>query len=159
MAHCIECNKKIGWLKRAVEGAYCSEECRDRSLSEFLRREQELADERFAMQLAVESEERTRVRQRLELEAATIRATSEVVMKSSIGGAPCPRCGSPWSAVQGGGSFGRDRGDCHRCGYHAEYLAVEQCPNCRCQSLVVESEDDARCPRCKSRPRRRRQIA
>ena len=50
------------------------------------------------------------------------------------------------------------RADPRRC-RQLHFVSIEQCSHCMCHSLVVESLDDARCPRCKSRPRRRRQIA
>ena len=156
MATCLECEVKIGWLKKPVEGVYCSEACREASLRAASERERRGTAARIAEALA---EERTRLEREA---AAALRASnpvSEVVLKAPAGQLPCPKCSAPWAAVQGGGRFGRHRGDCARCGFSAEFIAVEACPNCRCASLVVESEDDARCPRCKSRPRRRRQIA
>lgn len=150
---CLQCDKKIGWLKRPIDGSYCSEECRDLAAEELRRREQ-------AMYARIEAEAFVRERERLEVEAAMLRQQSEVVRRPTLAqGSSCPKCGAPWKHVHGGGSLGRDRGDCASCGFHAEFLGIEQCPNCRCISLLVESQDDARCPRCKSRPRRRRQIA
>lgn len=151
--HCLQCEKKIGWLKKPVDGSYCSEECRAVAMEEMRARElEELA--------RLEADAFSRERERLEIEAAMLRAQSEVVRIPSIAeNSACPRCNAPWKHVHGGGSLGRDRGDCANCGFHAEFLGIEQCPNCRCTSLLVESQDDARCPRCKSRPRRRRQIA
>lgn len=153
MSYCLHCNKRLGWLKRPVDGVYCGPECRDRAIEEMLERQRLSAEE-------VDAEERMRERERLEIEAAMLRGKSEVIVKPNLSDSvPCPKCGGHWKHVRGGGGLGRDRGDCTACGYHTDFMAIEQCPNCRCFSLVVESQDDARCPRCKSRPRRRRQIA
>jgi hypothetical protein len=150
---CLQCEKKIGWLKKPVDGSYCSDECRMTAFAEMRLREQE-------MLARMEADAFSRERERLEIEAAMLRAQSEVVRRPTLAeDSACPKCSAPWRHVHGGGSMGRDRGDCSSCGFHAEFLGVEQCPNCRCHSLLVESMDDARCPRCKSRPRRRRQIA
>jgi len=151
--HCLQCDKKIGWLKKPVDGSYCSDECRDVAMEELRVREEEafsrLRTDAFA-----------RERERLEVEAAMLRAQSEVVRRPTLAhDSACPKCAAPWKHVHGGGKLGRDRGECPSCGLQAEFLGIEQCPNCRCISLLVESQDDARCPRCKSRPRRRRQIA
>ncbi len=151
--NCLHCQKKLGWFKKPVEEIYCSELCRDAAMEEMLIRHQQEAEQR-------EAEERARERERLEMEAAMLRGKSEVVLKPTVGmRTPCPKCGGSWRHVHGGGGFGRDRGECSSCGFRSDFIAIEQCPNCRCLSLVVESQDDARCPRCKSRPRRRRQIA
>jgi predicted Zn-ribbon and HTH transcriptional regulator len=150
---CLQCDKKIGWLKKPVDGSYCSEECRAAAMEEMRWREQETL-------ARLEAEELSRERERLEIEAAMLRQQSEVVRRPSLAqNSDCPKCSAPWRHVHGGGKLGRDRGECSSCGFQAEFLGIEQCPNCRCISLLVESQDDARCPRCKSRPRRRRQIA
>jgi hypothetical protein len=159
MRACIHCDKKIGLLKRAVDGAYCSAACRDGALAEAQLRDREDARQREAQLIRRESEERAIERERLEIEAALLRGTSDVMLRPDLTSAPCPKCGHSWHQVPGGGALGRNRGECPSCGLNAEFIAIEQCSNCRCHSLIVESPDDARCPRCKSRPRRRRQIA
>ena len=159
MRRCVQCESKIQFLKRPVDGLYCSAECRDRALEESLARAAERAMLEEAALIRLEAEERARERERLEIEAARLRGTSDVVLRPDLATSPCPKCGRTWHFVHGGGSLGRCRGDCPSCGLEAEFMTIEQCPNCRCHSLIVESQDDARCPRCKSRPRRRRQIA
>lgn len=159
MRACIQCDKKIGFLRKPVDGAYCSIACSDAALEESLLREREHAIFQEAELTRQESEERALERERLEIEAARLRGTSDVVLRPDLTAAPCPKCGHNWHQVHGGGAFGRHRGECPGCGLAAEFVAIEQCSNCGCHSLIVESQDDARCPRCKSRPRRRRQIA
>ena len=152
---CLQCNKGIGWLKRPVDGSYCSADCRDRSLEEAAHRKREIEAELIQR----EAEVRAKDRERLESEAAMLRGKSEIVLKPVPAESPCPKCGGVWSQASGAGSMGRHLGECGACGFRAEFVAIENCPNCRCHSLIIESQDDARCPRCKSRPRRRRQIA
>jgi hypothetical protein len=157
--NCLHCDKKIRWLKRPVEGLYCSEPCRDEAHEESLRALREEAARQEAEFDAIEADFRASERERLEIEAALLRGRSEIVLRPGVSGTPCPACNGEWTVMQGGGSFGKSLGRCGQCDFRAEFLSVDGCPNCRCHSLVVESEDDARCPRCKSRPRRRRQIA
>lgn len=160
MTRCLECNSKIGWLRKRVEDVYCSEACRDDARDRARRQELQLIARIEAERDMLAASERLRERERLEHEAASVlRTTSDIVKKADASGAPCPKCGLPWAEESGAGSFGRTRGHCGRCGFQAQFIAIEDCVHCRCHSLVVESEDDARCPRCKSRPRRRRQIA
>lgn len=159
MRRCVHCDRKIGFLKRPVDGLFCSVECSESALAEAREREYQRALWEEAEFERAQAERRAAERERLEQEAARLRGTSDVVLRPDLDQAPCPKCGDSWRLSRGGGKFGRDRGECPGCGFQAEFLSVEQCHNCRCHSLVVESEDDARCPRCKSRPRRRRQIA
>lgn len=159
MRACTHCNKKIGFLRRPVDGAYCSTTCRDGALELLLLQERENALAREEEMSRLEASERAAQREQLEIEAARLRGTSDVVLRPDLTAAPCPKCGHNWSQVLGGGVCGRSRGECASCGFAAEFVAIEQCSNCRCHSLIIESQDDARCPRCKSRPRRRRQIA
>jgi len=156
---CVQCNRRVGWLRRPVDGLYCGAECRAAAILESHRRQQAEEERLEAESLAREAHQRLRERERLEIEAARLRGTSDVVPRPVLGEAPCPRCESPWSHTPGGGTMGRHLGHCGSCGFEAQFLAIEACPNCRSSSLVVESQDDARCPRCKSHPRRRRQIA
>jgi hypothetical protein len=157
--NCLQCDKKIGWLKRPVEGSYCSVDCRDRALEAASARKRERALELEAELIEREAEVRAKERERLEIEAAMLRGKSEIVLKPVPAESPCPKCGGVWSQASGAGSMGRHLGECGACGFRAQFIAIESCPNCRCHSLIIESQDDARCPRCKSRPRRRRQIA
>ncbi len=156
---CVHCEKKIGWLKKPVEGSYCSELCRDGAREQADRRQHATAVLLEAELAAREAEQRALERERLEIEAAMLRGRSEVVLKPSCAQFPCPKCGAAWNQSPGAGALGRQLGECQHCGFRAEFIAIESCPNCRCHSLIIESPDDARCPRCKSRPRRRRQIA
>jgi ubiquitin C-terminal hydrolase len=160
MSQCLHCEKRIGFLKKPVDGAYCSDQCRDQAVEKLFAKERDDARAREAIAEVQDREVRMRERERLEYEAAMLRGKSDVVPRpTSSETSPCPKCSSPWTTMAGAGALGTCRGRCGRCGFSAEFVAIEQCPNCRCQSLVVESDDDARCPRCKSRPRRRRQIA
>jgi hypothetical protein len=156
---CLHCGKKVGWLKKPVDGLYCGVRCRDGAQEEALRRRHAEDLAREASLAAFEAEHRAIERERLEIEAATLRGKSEIVLKPNLAHTPCPKCGSDWDRRPGRGALGHDMGECRHCAYRADFISIETCPNCRCQSLVVESLDDARCPRCKSRPRRRRQIA
>ena len=156
---CLQCENKIGWLKRPVEGSFCSDQCREKSLEEAAVRRRESALALEAELMLREAEMRAKERERLEIEAAMLRGKSEIVLKPVPSESPCPKCGGVWSQASGAGSMGRHLGECASCNFRAEFIAIESCPNCRCQSLIIESQDDARCPRCKSRPRRRRQIA
>jgi hypothetical protein len=157
--NCLHCGGKIGWLKKAIDDVYCSVECREEAIEEMLRRRHEDALRTEALIEAEAAEERNRERERLETAAAHLRGVSDVVRRPSIGQEPCPKCAAPWNHMHGAGALGRSLGECGHCGFRAEFLSIDACPNCRCHSLIVESPDDARCPRCKSRPRRRRQIA
>jgi hypothetical protein len=159
MRNCLHCDKKIGFLKKPVDGVYCTTTCRDDALAQLLLREREMAFLREEQMMREEAVEHAGVRECLEIEAARLRGTSDVVLRPDLNATPCPKCGGNWHHLHGGGALGRDRGKCPSCGLEAEFIAIETCANCRCHSLIVESEDDARCPRCKSRPRRRRQIA
>ena len=160
MVRCLECSAKIGWLRRPVSGLYCSARCRDSARAKVERLENELLSRLAAEHESLAAVERLKELNRLESDAASLlRMTSEVVRKGAGGRSHCPKCSEQWEEVQGGGSFGKNRGRCTHCGFSAEFLKIEDCPHCRCHSLVVETEDDARCPRCKSRPRRQRQIA
>lgn len=158
MTRCLECNSRIGWLKKRVESVYCSESCRDVARDRAFRRELQLMAQIESERDVMAASERARERDRLEQDARMV-TSSDVVTKGTPSGASCPKCGSGWVEEQGAGAFGRNRGHCARCGFHAEFISIEACLHCRCHSLVIESSDDARCPRCKSRPRRRRQIA
>lgn len=180
--YCLQCSAKIGLFKKPIEGVYCSPLCRDAAAEEQARLEQQ-ARQRGEEQarLAAQAPQPATVEvagatapapapapqaQQLVAAAPAFTAPSRpppaapsesgVVARAPTGTEPCPKCGSPWNQTPGGGSFGRDRGECPWCGFSAEYIAVEPCDNCRCRSVIVVSADEARCAKCKSRPRRRR---
>ncbi|HVU00834.1 MAG TPA: hypothetical protein VHE30_03750 [Polyangiaceae bacterium] len=159
MRRCIHCDRRLHLFSRRVDELYCSEECREAELEEAREREWERALAEEAEYERFEAMLRAEERERLEYAAACLREKSDVILRPDLEQVPCPKCGAGFRLSRGGGSFGRDRGECPGCHFQADFLAIEECPNCRCTSLVVETLDDARCPRCKSRPRRRRQIA
>ena len=70
---CLQCDTKIGWLKRPVDGSYCSVECRDRSIDEAAKRRRETALALEAELAEREAEIRAKERERLEIEAAMLR--------------------------------------------------------------------------------------
>src|SRR5689334_21185767 len=103
---CLQCEKKISWLKKPVDGSYCSEECRTVAFEETRMREQEAL-------ARLESDALARERERLEIEAAMLRAQSEVVRRPTLAeNSLCPKCSAPWRHIHGGGSMGRDIGNC-----------------------------------------------
>lgn len=159
MAHCIECNAKIPWFKRR-SSIYCSPSCEGEARARAVEGELRLIARIEAQRDSEASIARHLERARLEQEAeGLLRKTSDIVRRADAAACPCPKCGSAWEEQQGKGSFGRNKGRCLRCGFHAEFIAILDCSHCQCHSLVLETEDEARCPRCKSRPRRGRQIA
>ena len=144
---CVHCEKKIGLFKKPIEGIYCSADCSNAARVEQARQ-------------AKEAEQRALEQARLDSEADGERAHSGVIAKAArelLG--QCPKCSHDWKYVPGAGSAGLDVGECGHCGFTAEFLAIEACENCRTPSMVVRSEHDARCPKCKSRPNRSRQSA
>lgn len=159
MAHCIECNSKIAWFKRR-SSVYCSAECEGEARARAVLGELQVLARIEAERDSQASIDRHSERIRLETEAENLlRKTSDIVRTADAAARPCPKCGSAWEEQQGMGSFGRNKGRCHRCGFQAEFIAILDCAHCQCHSLVVETDDEARCPRCKSRPRLGRQIA
>src|SRR5947207_4113238 len=104
---CLQCDKKIGWLKRPIEGTFCSESCRDQSQAEAALRRRENALQLEAELAEREAEIRAEERERLEIEAAMLRGKSEIVLKPVPAESPCPKCGSVWSQASGAGSMGR----------------------------------------------------
>lgn len=136
---CIQCNSKIGFFKTPIEGVYCTYDCRNDA-----RREIERAQ--------VENRRLAEAHQ-----AKAQRAADEVRRSESIAKADlekkscCPKCTAPWSLIQGGGAMGLHVGDCATCGFSAEFLRVEPCPNCHAASLVVGPDETGRCPKCKFR--------
>ncbi len=147
--HCIWCNRQLGEGSESESSAYRSDACRVEAIRKLLRRE------RFKA-MRHEKVRREEERKRLEAEAALLRSLGNacVVAESSV--TKCPRCDGNWH-VHGGSS--RSTGACGCCGFRTTFVAIEECPHCEEQSLVVESADDAKCPRCKNHPRRVRQVA
>lgn len=140
MAVCLQCDQKIGMFKRAIEGVYCSYGCRDAARA--ARRE---AEERHSQAVVTQ--------QTLEPQPEAPRMQSQVVAKGPVPAyTECPKCSSEWSYEAGAGALGLHHGECNRCGYRADFLTIDVCPNCRCRSLVGQT-DEARCPRCKTRVR------
>jgi hypothetical protein len=135
---CIQCERKIGLFKAPIEGAYCSYDCRNAA------RDAIQASER-------QSHERLVAAQRRQQENALESERQRAVERAEAGRrGSCPKCSSPW--VFGRSNVeGADHGTCNRCGYSAEFVAIENCPVCKGQSLVVGIDHEARCPRCKYR--------
>lgn len=136
---CIQCNKKIGFFSKPIEGVYCNYDCRNESRAETERLQRETRE--LAEAAARQAEE-----------AESARRQSEAVSKAAAEQrSRCPKCSDSWSYVQGGGALGVDVGDCPKCGFSAEFVSIDSCPHCHSQSLVVQSDHSARCPRCKYR--------
>lgn len=134
---CIQCDKKIGLFSSAIEGVYCSAQCRDAS-----RRAIE-DNERRSHDRIVEAEKAAR-------DAAAAAAAADAAAKAAAARlACCPKCGAAWR-VEPGPSEGSRRGDCAKCGLAVVFKDIEKCPTCTQTSLIVE-ESGARCPRCKFR--------
>ena len=135
---CVQCEKKIGLFKSAIDGVYCSYACREAS------REDIAENERRSVEVALESK-RAEAEAAREAEAAATRAAEEAALKRA-----CPKCGSAWSYSPGTGANGLDQGRCTICGLAVEFRQIEPCPTCKGRSLIVEAQG-ARCPRCKYR--------
>ena len=144
---CLHCDKKIGFFKTPIEGIYCTYDCRNAAREAQLKLEDEARDRARGRELQAELEAQERLQ-------------SQVVAKDQASRrSVCPKCASPWHCVEGGGAGGSDRGECTYCGFNAEFISIEECPNCRCVSLVVRSPEEARCPKCKTHARHQRRIA
>src|SRR5258708_10743066 len=158
MAYCVECNSRIAWFKRS--SIYCGPQCEGEARARAVVGELKLLAQIEAERDSQASIDRLAERERLEREdESLLRKTSEIVRRADAAARPCPKCGSAWEEQQGGGRFGRNKGRCLRCGFQAEFIAIVDCGHCQCRSLVVETEDEARCPRGKSRPRGGRHSA
>lgn len=147
--HCIWCNRDIDLASQAAGSAYCSDGCRVEAIRKLLRRE------RFKA-MRHERLHREAERKRLEAEAALLRSLSDTCFVGESSLTKCPRCDGVWH-VHAASSL--SSGSCGCCGFHATFVAIEECPHCESQSLIVESVDEAKCPRCKNHPRRARQVA
>jgi hypothetical protein len=145
--HCIWCNRRLD--ESEMGSAYCSDACRVEAIRKLLRRE------RFKA-MRHETVRRREERQRLEAEAALLRSLSDACYVGGPSLSKCPRCEGNWHVHA---APGLSSGSCGCCGFKATFSAIEECPHCESQSLVVESHDEARCPRCKNHPRRARQVA
>jgi hypothetical protein len=145
--HCIWCNREIGL--QSAGSAYCSDACRVEAIRKLLRRE------RFKA-MRHETVRRREERQRLEAEAALLRSLSNGCFVDESSLSRCPKCDGGWQVHT---TAGVSHGRCGCCGFHSSFVAIEECPHCESQSLVVESSDEARCPRCRNHPRRARQVA
>jgi hypothetical protein len=141
---CIQCEKKIGFFQTPIDGVYCSYKCRDAARREIAENDRRSQERMSAARVRAEEEARESQR-RAELEQAHARVL-----------ASCPKCGSEWAYVHSGGPGGAHTGDCARCGFSADFTAIEKCPVCTAASLVVAPDGDARCPRCKYRRHRER---
>ncbi len=136
---CIQCNTKIGFFKSPIEGVYCTYDCRNDA-----RREME-DNQRKSRELEIAA------KRHAEEERAESRRSEQLSQAAQAKKSACPKCSEAWSYVQGGGAMGLDVGDCIKCGFSAEFLGIERCPHCHCESLVMQSDDSAKCPRCKYR--------
>jgi hypothetical protein len=135
---CVQCDKKIGFFKTPIDGIYCSYDCRDAARRDIKENQKRAAERQVAAErAAAEAEEAAAVESR--------RSQAEIVLKNT-----CPKCGVGWGYDAGAGAGGLDHGHCTKCGFSADFSAIEKCPTCTQMSLVVEAES-ARCPRCKFR--------
>ena len=147
--HCIWCNRELGAVSESSGSAYCSDACRVEAIRKLLRRE------RFKA-MRHETIRRREERQRLEAEAALLLALGGSCQVNESSLSRCPRCDGNWHVHSVSGS---SHGHCGCCGLDTPFVAIEECPHCESQSLIVESDEEARCPRCKNHPRRARQVA
>jgi hypothetical protein len=142
---CIQCERKIGLFKAPIEGVYCSYDCRN------------LARE-FIKESERESHQRIVSAQRRQLEeAAESERRAAVQQADAQRRGSCPKCSAQWSFGHAAGA-GSHHASCKRCGFSADFVAIESCPVCKGQSLVVGADQEARCPRCKYR-RHARSVA
>lgn len=133
---CIQCDKSIGFFKKAIDGVFCSYECRTAARDDIAKNEER------AKQAAVEAEHHKLEEERAAADRVKKAAAAEKLKNT------CPKCGQPWQVTAGEGEA--FSGSC-RCGFNAELVGVESCPTCRGESLVVYENGEARCPRCKHR--------
>ncbi|GMV13436.1 MAG: hypothetical protein KJ015_33825 [Myxococcales bacterium] len=135
---CVQCDKKIGMFSSAIEGVYCSYECRDQS------RKAIAENERRSQDRIVEAEKAAR-------DAAAAAAAAEAAASAAAARLrACPKCGAEWRFVHDGAGAGLHRGECGKCGLAATFKDIEKCPTCTGMSLLVEATG-SRCPRCKFR--------
>lgn len=135
---CVQCEKKIGLFKTAIDGVFCSYACRDASRKDIADSTRRAGEAKLAAEVAArESQARA-------AEHAA-RETADARLKRT-----CPKCGAAWDYSEGIGAGGLDAGRCGKCGLATEFRAIEKCPTCTGMSLIVEAAG-ARCPRCKFR--------
>lgn len=134
---CLQCDTKIGFFKKAIEGGYCSETCADKArveMEEQQKKADALRDE--AKREAAERAERERVEQEKADKADKLLRT-------------CPKCEKPWEYTAASDGQSAQAGSCSACNFSTEFARIEKCPHCRSMSLVVAPDDSVRCPRCK----------
>lgn len=131
---CVQCEKKIGLFKSAIDEIYCSYACRDAARKDIADNQQR-AKERAA------EAERAAQQAAAEAKAQAAQAKAEDAVKHT-----CPKCGAAWKYTAGP----PESGACDKCGFSSEFTGIEKCPTCTGMSLVV-SAAGARCPRCKFR--------
>src|SRR5262245_38189013 len=135
---CVHCEKKIGMFATAIEGIYCSYECRDAVKRDIAENQRRAAERQVESARAEEL-----AKQRAAQDA--VKARADAAMRNS-----CPKCGANWRFTPRPAPDALDGGACDRCSFTAEFSAIEKCPTCTCMSLIVNKEG-ARCPRCKYR--------
>jgi hypothetical protein len=135
---CVQCEKKIGLFKTAIDGIYCSYACRDASRKDIVDSSRRVSEAQL---------EAERAAQTAQAQAAEVakREQADAALRRT-----CPKCGAAWSYAPGAGGAGLDAGKCDKCGLAAEFSTIEKCPTCTGMSLIVEAQG-ARCPRCKFR--------
>jgi hypothetical protein len=134
---CVGCGKKIGFFKKAVEGVYCSEECAEASQKEMAAQQQQ-AD-------ALRDEAKLRGAEDAKREQAEKQEAAKLEQQRNS----CPKCGQPWQHTPAAQEGGVQTGHCSACGLKAEFTAIEPCPHCRAEALLVIPDGPNRCPRCK----------
>ena len=133
----IRCGNKIGFFKKVVEGGYCSEECAEESQKEMAAQQQQ-AD-------AARDEAKRRSAEEAERELAEQKEAAEHDQFLNT----CPKCGKGWEYTPAAEEGGTQAGHCSACGLSVTFTAIEACPHCRSQSLIVAPDVPKRCPRCK----------
>lgn len=136
---CVHCEKKIGFFQTPIEGAYCSYDCRNAA------RDALLESQRQSHERIVEAQRRV-----AQAAAESARQIAVSKAEAQLRGR-CPKCSEPWAFVNAGSSSGTFTGKCSKCLFTAEFVKIDPCPVCKCQSLVFAANGDARCPRCKYR--------
>ncbi|MBW2457063.1 MAG: hypothetical protein JRI68_21285 [Deltaproteobacteria bacterium] len=134
---CVRCGKKIGFFKKTVDGAYCSEACSEEADKENAA-EQAKAD-------ALRDEAKRRVAEEAEREKAVQQETAQQEKQRNT----CPKCGKGWQHTPAATEGDAQKGQCAACGLQAEFTAIEACPNCRAEALLISPDGSKRCPRCK----------
>ncbi len=134
---CVRCGKKIGFFKKAVDGAFCSDEC------------SEEADKENAAQQAQADALRDEAKQRAAQEAEHDKARKQEAAQQDKQRNTCPKCGQGWQYTPAATEGGPQKGQCAACGLQAEFTAIEACPTCRAEALLISPNGSKRCPRCK----------